>query len=103
MPAERSRLVVRRPAGEYRDAIRRYAIKVDGTRVGFVRAGRELIVDVASGRHVVQATIDWSGSDALELDFEAGAETTLVVAPAGSAVEFWQAFTRSGYLTLRVE
>ena len=60
-------------------------------------------LDLSPGRHVVHATIDWSGSESLELNLAAGAITNLVVAPAGGAVDFWQVFTRRGYLTLGVD
>ncbi len=60
-----------------------------------------LIVDVPPGRHRVQARIDWTGSESIDVDVAAGVDVHLVVETTGTAFEFWQAFTRSGYLCLR--
>jgi hypothetical protein len=48
-------ILITRPAGRYRDAVRRYRIEVDGSKVGTSGAGEELAVPAVEGAHVVQA------------------------------------------------
>jgi hypothetical protein len=98
---ESGQLVIERPTPAYRDLFRAYVIEVDGQRRGRVRLGRKLSIAVPPGRHRVQARIDWSGSVAVEVDVATGVEVRLIVEPAGTPLNFWQAFTRSGYLRLR--
>jgi hypothetical protein len=98
---ESGQLVLARPTPAYRDLLRSYVIEVDGQRQGRLRLGRELRITMPAGRHRVRARIDWSGSDVTEVDVTAGAEVRLLVEPTGTALAFWQGFTRTGYLRLR--
>ncbi|MEJ5913386.1 hypothetical protein [Pseudokineococcus sp. 1T1Z-3] len=93
-------VVVRRPPGGYRDAMRRYKVRLDGKVVGKLTAGSELRVDVPPGEHTLQGTIDWSGSEIVRFVVTEDHVAIFHLAPAGSAVSFCQAFTSQGYLKL---
>ena len=101
MDTAQARIIIERPSGLYRDAIRSYVITVDGDRRGTVRAGARLVIDVLPGVHHVQAHIDWAKSEELILEARPGADIRVTVEPGGSAMQFWQAFTGRGYLRLR--
>jgi hypothetical protein len=97
---EASRVIFTRPKGRYRDLIRAYRLLVDGVPCGTIRSGGELAVDLQPGPHTAQARIDWSGSPKLEFTVQAGQAARIQVAPAGNALQFWQAFTPAGYVKL---
>ncbi|WP_432486244.1 hypothetical protein [Kineococcus esterisolvens] len=79
-------LLIKRPAGHYRDAVRSYRIEVDGRRCGKVRAGGQLRLTVPAGKHSVRARIDWSGSETCVVQLEEGATVELTAEPADSAL-----------------
>jgi hypothetical protein len=99
---EAAEVIFSRPAGRWRDALRAYRLYIDGDPCGTIRAGQEIRVGVEPGTHVVQARIDWTASPAERFHAEPGASTLITVEPAGTALRFWQAFTRTGYLRLKV-
>jgi hypothetical protein len=78
-------IVISRPSGKYRDAMRRYRIEMDGERVGDIGPGEELAIPASAGTHTVQARIDWSGSPLIEVVVTDQRTPRLVVRPAGSA------------------
>lgn len=97
-------LVITRPAGQYRDAIRAYLIEVDGEERGALKPGDSLVVDVPAGARKVQANIDWTGSPPLTVDVQAGASITVVVEPGGSAfTALFQLFKPRSYLKLSIQ
>jgi hypothetical protein len=79
------RLVVRRPAGGWRDRLRKYQIDLDGHVVGFVERGGAFVLDVAPGRYGVRASLDWGQSPVLPVDVYPGQVVVLKVEPGGSA------------------
>jgi hypothetical protein len=81
----RRQIIVNRPSGRYRDALRRYCIEVDGTSAGTIGPGEELTLPIATGTHVVQARIDWSGSPRVSVVVNDERTPRLVVRPSGSA------------------
>jgi hypothetical protein len=91
------RILITRPAGRYRDAVRRYRIEVDGSNVGTIGAGEELAIPAVEGAHVVQARIDWSGSPKITVTVSGDHLPRLVVRPAGNAA---MALRRTRYLKL---
>ena len=95
-------VIFSRPAGRWRDAARDYRLYIDGEPCGTIRAGEEIRHGVEPGTHVVQARIDWSGSPEREFHAEHGESVLVTVEPAGAALRFWQALTRTGYLRLNV-
>lgn len=99
-----ARIIVRRPAGRYRDALRSYRLEVDGVARGSLKPGQAMTVEVEPGPHAVQARLDWSGSPAHELSLGPGAEARLLVGPAGTArTAFPRMFGREGYLRITAE
>lgn len=101
MPTAQARIIIDRPSGLYRDAIRSYVVTVDGDRRGTIRAGAQLVLDVPPGVHRFEARIDWARSKELVVDAQPGADVRVTVEPGGNAMQSWQAFTRRGYLRLR--
>src|SRR5438067_12666923 len=76
--------LIARPAGRYRDGMRRYRIEVDGQAVLTIGPGEDHQVPISDQAHVVRARIDWTGSPPVGL--APGTDTPhLVVKPAGSA------------------
>jgi hypothetical protein len=97
------RIIIERPRGVWRDIARQYNIKVDGEMVGKISRGTQLAVDVAPGSHRVQARIDWTGSQVLDVDVADDSEVHITVEPAGNSLQLlYQTFTRYRYLRLRV-
>lgn len=80
----RGQLVIERP---YRllSAGRRYAIYVDGDRVGRVAAGSSFALLVGSGQREVQFRLDWARSCPILVQIDAGA-TTKVFCDIGPAL-----------------
>lgn len=77
-------LVVERPPAKWRDRLRRYVILVDAEEVGRLTHGESLSVLLPPGPHTLQARIDWTGSEAIEIDVKGGRETRCVVSAAGT-------------------
>jgi len=99
--AETGTLILRRPRNAWRDRMRAYQIRIDGSTRLTVRRGEERTVDLQPGLHRVRAKIDWSGSPEVEVVIDAGLSTTCLVEPAGSLPSVvWRAFTRTRYLKL---
>jgi hypothetical protein len=86
-----------------RDLVRAYRIEVDGVAVGKVRRGGEITVAVAPGSHRVRAALDWSGSPELDVGVAPGHTVRLIVEPGGEPGQVHQAFTKKGWLSLRIE
>jgi len=105
MQADPGQIVVERPDAAWRDRVRRYVVKIDGTACGKVGPGGRLVLPVPPGHHTVQARIDWAGSPVVDVEVGGGEKLRFIVAPGGKAWQFHQAFTRRGrrYLTLTPE
>ncbi|GAA0247601.1 hypothetical protein [Cryptosporangium japonicum] len=99
-----ARLVVTRTASSARDIWRRYRVEVDGRRIGTLKRGQSLTVDLSPGSHRVQALIDFEGSHPLEVNVPPGEEARLVVEPSEHLMPtFGLATARDPYLVLRPE
>ncbi len=83
-PLRPGQLTIRRPR-RWQDRLRAYTIVIDGEEVGRVRAGSTVTVPITAGTHTVQLTIDWTGSNELELTINEADEVRLVVAPPEEA------------------
>ena len=98
-------LTVHRDEG-WADKLRKHRILLDGVEIGRLGERDELMHQVSEGRHVIEARIDWCGSQ--PLSFEAKAEG--VVVTVKSALRGWRVllllfyiiFNRRGYLTLEL-
>ena len=99
-----ARIVVRRPKGAYRDAIRSYKIEIDGVVAGSVGPGDQVEFPVDPGEHSVRAVIDWTGSPVMPVTVGPGGTERLIVEPAGNAfTALLQIWKRDTYLTLSAE
>ncbi|SHN44710.1 hypothetical protein [Cryptosporangium aurantiacum] len=77
---------------------------MDGRRIGKLKRGESLTVEVSPGPHKVQALIDLDGSHRLEVNVPPGEEARLVVEPGEHAMHtFGMATARDPYLVLRRE
>jgi hypothetical protein len=92
-------LHVSRPSGKYRDAIRSYRIEIDGSERGLIEAGGKLSLQVPSGKHVVAARIDWSGSRPVSIEFGPGQTVHIRVEPNGGPLSaLFQLFTPDSWI-----
>jgi hypothetical protein len=78
-------LTVRRDKG-YADKFRKYRIRLDGLEIGQLAEGTVLCQDINEGPHVVEAKIDWCGSQPLDFHALAGEQVLLV----RSALRGWR-------------
>lgn len=76
-------LVVKRTSQAWIDRARAYQILVDGVVKGTVRCGRELSLALPPGAHVVQARLDWTGSEPLRVHLGPGSTVRVKVEPRG--------------------
>lgn len=96
-------VVLSRVQGSYRDALRGYAVLLDGARVGSIRRGQTLRFAVPSGAHQLQLKIDWCASRPLTALVEPGRTVCFVCSPGGDASEGLAAVgaRRGDYITLQ--
>jgi hypothetical protein len=71
------------------DALRAYAVTIDGNRVGRIRDGEEQAFEVAPGRHVVRVGIDWARSEPVEADVVADRAVSLSCGPRSRMLWLW--------------
>jgi hypothetical protein len=98
-------ITVHRDRG-WADKLRKYQILLDGVEIGRLAEGNMLVHQVGEGRHVVEAKVDWCGSQ--PLSFEANADDVSITVK--SALRGWRVFlagfypifNRRGYLTLEL-
>lgn len=74
-------IVVRRLYAGRRDLRRAYRVRIDDERVGTLRVGQELLVDVPFGSHKVQASIDGLRSNRVDVVISGSWGMRLDVAP----------------------
>lgn len=97
-------LVITRGSG-YADCLRRYRVLIDGELAGVVAPRGDLRVEVGAGEHVVEARIDWCGSQPMH--FTATGDHHIEIK---SALSGWRLvlapvyvlFLRRSYLTLHL-
>lgn len=66
-----------------RDRLRSYVVMVDERPSGYLRRGKEIVINVAPGHHEVRIKIDWTGSPRLPVDVQPGQQVNLVAIPKG--------------------
>lgn len=86
-------LTVQRDKG-WTDKVRKYRILVDGVEIGRLGEGATLIHQVGEGPHVIQATVDWCGSQ--PLNFEAKSKDLVVTVK--STLRGWRVFLGLFYI-----
>ncbi len=97
-------IIVTRPGGHYRDALRSYILEVDGLARGRIKPGQSVAVDLDPGPHAVRARISWTGSPRLEVALKPGQTVRLRVEPAGTPAQaWWRVMGRTRYLRLSAE
>lgn len=99
-------LTVRRDKG-YADKLRKYRILLDWVEIGHLAEGAVLRKDISEGLHVVEARVDWCGSQPLELDARAREQVVVVRGALRGwrlmLALFYVIFNRRGYLTLELQ
>lgn len=95
----RSTIRIRRELA-YRDALRSYAVKVDGVRVGRIRPGQTLDFDVEPGEHSVRLTISWTGSPEVATRCAPGGCVMLTARPRSPFTGMRDIFTKTGWIEL---
>ena len=97
-------ITVTRDSG-YADALRAYAVKIDGKEIGKLMPGESATYPVTPGQHTLQASIDWCGSKAVPFSVQDGANAAFSLHSALRGLWIFLAlwyvlFDRSGYLVL---
>jgi hypothetical protein len=95
--AEQGTIRIRRAAG-YRDKLRNYKVNVDGKRVGILRPNGVFETTVEPGRHVVRATIAWTGSP--EVPVTPGGLASLTASPRSPFGAIPDVFSRTRWIDL---
>jgi hypothetical protein len=98
-------ITVSRDAG-YADAVRAYAVKIDGKEVGKLMPGDSATYRVTPGNHTLQASIDWCGSKPTPVSVPDGANAAFSLHSALRGpwlfLALWYVlFDRSGYLEIK--
>ena len=98
-------LTIKRDRG-YADAGRAYRILLDGRDIGGLSQGDELCRDISAGQHVLEARIDWCGSQPLRLEVDSDQFVVVRSALRGwrmLLVLFYILFFRRHYLTMELQ
>lgn len=82
---QQATLVIQREVSGWRDSARSFVVVVDGKRVGTLRSGDEIVLQVTPGKHRVQGRIDWARSPKVEVDLTAGQRAVMRLGSASSA------------------
>lgn len=98
-------ITVTRDSG-YADALRAYAVKIDGKEVGKLMPGESATYPVKPGAHTLLASIDWCGSKPILVAVQDGDNATFSLHSALRGLwvllALWYVvFDRSGYLVLK--
>lgn len=98
-------ITVKRDSG-YADALRAYAVRIDGKEVGKLMPGESATYRVTPGSHTLQASIDWCGSKAIPVSVRDGENRAFSLHSALRGLWIFLAlwyvvFDRSGYLELK--
>jgi hypothetical protein len=104
--AEIAHLRVERAPNGYRDRLRSYAVILDGRKVGGVRRGQAIEIDISPGSHVAMLKMDWCSSPRLTFGVSAGEVACLACRPGGSLLSApWHSlFARGRYVAIeRIE
>jgi hypothetical protein len=98
-------LVVRRASAVWQDRYRAYTLYVDGEERGSIKAGSEMHIQVAPGKHACQLRLDWCSSPIFET--EVAANETKIVECGPNANPFssiiFITFLRKRYIWVRAE
>lgn len=102
-PLGHGTVVLSRVQGNYRDALRRYAVLLDDAQVGSIGRGQTLRFEVPSGAHQLQLKIDWCSSQPLTALVEPGKTVCFICSPGGDASEGLAdvSANRGDYITLQ--
>jgi len=98
-------ITVTRDSG-YADALRAYAVKIDGKEIGKLMPGESATYPVTPGQHTLQASIDWCGSKAVPVSVQDGDNAAFSLRSSLRGLWVFLAlwyvlFDRSGYLELK--
>jgi len=87
---QQATLVIQREVAGRRDSARSFVVVVDGKKMGKLRSGDEIVLQVTPGKHRVQGRIDWAGSPKVEVDLTAGQRAVMRLRSASSALRLDQ-------------
>lgn len=102
-------LIVKRKSGWYVDKTRTYQVIIDGKKVGDIKDGKELKLNLPVGKHTAQFKIDWCKSPELSFQILQGQHDVVVVChPAFNgtfplAAVFRAFFNPKDYITAYIE
>ncbi|MED6305100.1 MAG: hypothetical protein VX685_08675 [Actinomycetota bacterium] len=76
----------------YRDTVRAYQVRVDGSQVGRVKDDKSETFEIPPGIHEVRVRLMWLQSPPVELRVEAGDEVRLRTGPNGGIAQAWRIY-----------
>lgn len=85
---------------EFKNALRKYTILVDGNDVGSIGNGKSLQIDIEPGMHTIQAKIDWCTSNTIEFDTENDELIEFEVCSSSGGAIWNTFFNSSNFLSL---
>jgi len=85
---------------EFENRARKIKIELDGKPVAKIKNGEKLKLDVPSGKHTIQAKIDWCSSNLLDLDVDDSSKIELALSSGDGASLVRVLFRTKEYLKL---
>jgi hypothetical protein len=100
-----ARIILRRDEDGVAERFRSYRIFLDGERVGSIKRGETIVLEVSAGHHSLQAAIDWGRSPPVDLDLDPGQELEVRCWTNASPLTalYWITLGRQRYLGLSVD
>jgi hypothetical protein len=82
---------------------RRFSVLIDGVERARLAGGEEIEVEVSPGKHSIQARIDWTGSEVLEVVVAEGVTASFAIEPAADTRfgQLARTIGRTSFLKLR--
>lgn len=87
---------------EFENRARKINIEINGELVCKIKNGEHISLDIPSGKHSIQAKIDWCTSNRLELDVEDTSHLKIVLSSGDGPGLFRFLFKTNEYLKLVV-
>jgi hypothetical protein len=102
-----AQIQVRRGPQRYPDALRSYAVVLDGNPVGKVARGESITVDTEPGTHSLRMKIDWARSRDLELVLTDGQTIAVECWPSAGLLmgllwPYWLTLGRTRYVGIKI-
>jgi len=85
---------------EFENRARKIKIELDGTPFAKIKNGEDLELEIPSGKHTLQAKIDWCSSNLIELDIDNSSKIKVVLSSGSGSALYRMIFSTKDYLKL---